>query len=211
MNGFRAFKYYTSIRLHYTDDRFNVFTNRGHIRGSIDRFNRRNDRMLFEKVARMHPTDKECIQFIAANFMYDHSELVYDLITSEANFKEYVRRRQSITKVFADDLDLIVRSGARYAHDEFSGQKIPDVIQLYLAKKITLETMVILNAMDGFVDRLKQSKQIALMLEADLRRIHKSTGFVKYDSHKVMGPYLNFLEETQGTTNGQDIPSCEAV
>lgn len=207
MNGFRVFKYYTAIKLHFANDKFDVFTNKGHVRGSVDTFYRRNDRMLFEKIARNHPTDKECIQFIAANFMYDHTDLVYDLSTSEMLYQEYLRRRQSITKVFADDLDTIVRSGAEYDQYEFLGHKIPDVVQLFMAKKITLETMSILNDMDGIVDKLNRSTQMSLMMENDLRRIRKSKGFVKYDSRRVMAPYLNFLEEIQGHTYGQDIPS----
>lgn len=207
MDGFKVFKYYTAIRLHFTDSKFDVFTNRGRVRGSADKFYHRNDRMLFEKVARSHPNDKECIQFIASNFMYDHADLIYDLPCAEQMFKEYNRRKQSITKVFADDLDTIIKSGAEYDQYEFIGHKIPDVIQLFLAKKITIETMVILNHFDGIVQKLQQGTQLALMLESDLRRIEKSTRFVKYDSHKVMGPYLNFLEEIQGNTNGQDLPS----
>ncbi len=207
MNGFKVFKYYTAIRLHFTDSKFNVFVNKGHLRGSVDKFNSRNDRFLFEKVARMHPTDKECIQFIAANFMYDNPEVVYELPTAEANYKEYVRRRQSMTRVFTEDLHTIATSGARYDQGEFSGQKIPDVVQLYLARRITLETMVILDSMDSIVSKMRRGNHISLLLGDDLRRVEKSAGFVKYDSYKVMGPYQNFLEDIQGSTNGQDLPS----
>lgn len=210
MNGFKVFKYYTAIRLHFTDSKFNVFTNKGHLRGSLDKFNCRNDRMLFEKIARNHPTDRECIQFIACNFMYDHSDVVYDLALAEDNFKEYNRRRQSMTKVFSDDLDKIANSGARYDPDEFSGFKIPDILQLYMAKKITIETMVILDSLDAIVDKLKERSHVSLLLADDLRRIEKSRGFVKFDSYKIINPYLNFLEEAQGTTNGQDISSTAA-
>lgn len=207
MDGFKTFKYYTAIKLHFTDPKFNVFVNRGRVKGSADRFNARNDRMLFERLGRQFSTDKECIQYIAANFMYGNPEVVYNALDGMANYQEYLRRKQSITKVFEDDLHKIVNSGARYAHDEFSGMKIPDVIQLLLAKKITLETVVILDTKDAIVEKLKQGSHVSLLLADDLRRIEKSRGFVKFDPYKVMDPYLNFLEETQGNTNGQDIPS----
>lgn len=210
MNGFQVFKYYTAVRLHFTNSTFNVFVNRGHIKGSVDRFNNRNDRLLFEKVARMFPNDKDCIQFLAANFMYGNPEFIYELPTAEVNYKEYIRRRQSITKIFSDDLDTIARQGARYGDDEFTGQKIPDVLQLYLAKRITLETVVILDTLDDIVSRLRRGTHVSLLLGDDLRKIEKSRGFVKYDSYKIMSPYHNFIEEIQGNLNGQDISSTAA-
>lgn len=207
MNAFTVYKYYMSIKLHFSDPKFNVFVNKGRIRGSVDAFNARNDRMIFERLGRQFSTDKECIQYLASNFMYGNPEVVYNALDGMANYNEYLRRKQSITKVFQDDLHKIINSGARYAPDEFSGFKIPDVIQLLLAKKITLETVVILDSFDAIVNKLKQRSHISLLLSDDLRRIEKSKGFVKFDPHKVAGPYLNFLEEAQGTVNGQDIPS----
>ena len=206
MDGYKTFKYYTAIKLHFTDPKFNVFVNRGRVKGSADRFNARNDRMLFERLGRQFSTDKECIQYIAANFMYGNPEVVYNPHEGLANYQEYIRRKQSMTKIFEDDLHKIINTGARYDQDEFSGLKIPDVVQLLLAQRITIETVVILDTLDGIVDKLKRGNHISLLLADELRRIEKSKGFVKFDSSKVMGPYLEFLEET----HGQDIPSTIA-
>lgn len=205
MNGFQAFKYYTAIRLHFQNDKFNVFENRGNLRGSLDRFMQRNDRMLFEKIARTYPDDRECIKFIAANFMYRNNDFVYNFDTAQEYYVEYQRRRQAMTRIFADDLQTIVDEGATYTTGEFSGRGVPEVLQLYAADRITIETLVILTQLDGFVTRVKQHGSVGLILGDDIRRIEKSAGFVKYDPYKVMGPYQMFLEETQGHIYGQDV------
>lgn len=194
MDGFKAFKYYTAIKLHFTNPQFNVFVNRGRVKGSRAAFLSRNDHLLFEKLAQQLPNDKDFIQYIAANFMYGNPNMVYSSDEAMANFKEFQRRKQSITRVFTNDLDTITSSGAQY---EFSGLQIPDVVQLLMAKRITLETMVILNDMDAIVDKMRQSTHIALLLGDDLLRIEKSKGFVKYDPYKVMGPYQQFLEDAK--------------
>lgn len=194
MDGFQAFKYYLSIKLHFTNPKFNVFVNRGRIKGSIQTFTSRNDRYLFEKVARQYPADKDCIRYFASNFMYGNPNVVYNDAEATANYKEYIRRKQSITRVFVNDLDVI-------AHQNSGRHRGLDVLQLLLGRKITLETAVILNDMDGFVDKMKQSP-LALVMGDDLLRIEKSKGFVKYDPCKVMGPYQQFLEEIKGTANG---------
>jgi len=194
MDGFKAFKYYTALKLHFADSKFNVFLNKGRVRGSIEKFRNRNDRMLFERLARQFPDDKDYIQYVASNFMYGNPEVIYDATEAMANYKEFLRRRQSITRVFADDLDTILKSGAEY---EFSGNKIPDILQLMLSKKITIETAVILNDLDGFVEKVRQSEQAALLLGDELLRVEKSKGFVKYDSYKIMNAYISFIDEVR--------------
>jgi hypothetical protein len=198
MDGFRAFKYYTALKLHFTDPKFDVFVNRGRVRGTLQRFQMRNDRLLFEKLARQFPIDKEYIQYIASNLMYDNPDVVYQSDEGMANYKEFLRRRQSITRVFQDDLDTIVKSGAQY---KIVDDNIPDVIQLLISKKITIETAVILNQLDDFIGKI-ESNHVHLMFGNLIMRIVKSTKFVKYDSYKVMNHYQNFIEEVKGTTNG---------
>jgi len=203
LDGFKAYKYYMAIKLHFTSPKYNVFVTRGHVKGTYDAFAGRNDRMLFEKLARQYPNDRECIQYIASNFMYGNSNVVYHTDESLANYKEYLRRKQSLTHIFTNDLHTIIDSGAHY---EFSGLKIPDVLQLLMAKRITLETVVILNSIDHFVDSLKQGA-VALLLGDELMKIEKSKGFVKVDSAKTLKLYQQFLEDIKGNENGQDIPT----
>lgn len=199
MNGFKAFKYYLAIKLHFTSPKFNVFVNRGHIKGSYQKFLLRNDYMLFEKVAKMYPADKDFIQYVASNYMYNHPNMIYEIEQGTANYKEYIRRKQSMTRIFQNDLDTIINSGAQY---DFSGSKIPDVLKLFLGGKISIETVVILDQLDGITEQLRQNDHIALLLNNDLLRIEKARGFVKYDVYKIMTHYQTFLEEIQGNTNG---------
>ena len=201
MDGFKVYKYYTAIKLHFTRRTFNVFENKGHIKGKYEVFAGRNDRMLFERLARNHPKDRECIQYIACNFMYNNAEMVYNQQEAEVNFKEYTRRRQSMTKIFTDDLHTIIKSGALYSTEEFTGSKIPDVLQLYLAGKITIETMSILNDLDDIIRKARSNTQLELILDSELTRIEKTKGFVKYDSYRVMNPYQEFVQHFQEQVN----------
>lgn len=203
MDGFRAYKYYAAIKLHFTSPKYDVFVSKGRVKCSLERFRSRNDSYLFDKLGGKFSSDKDYIQFIASNFMYHNPEVVYSGEEAYANYKEYLRRKQSITKIFEDDLNTILDSGTTY---NFSGHKIPDVIQLWMADKITLETVVILNDMDDFTEKLKENAHINLLLGDDLLRIEKSKGFVKYNSYKIMSYYVSFIEEIKGITNGSHIP-----
>jgi len=192
MDGFKAFKYYLAIKLHFTNPKYNVFERKGKLRGTRETFLTRNDHYLFEKIARRFDNDQQLIRYIASNFMYDNPNVVYNEAEAEENFVEYNRRRQSITKVFADDVQRIVESGIN----------TPNILQLYLGKKITIETAVILNDLENCISKLKDTESNTLLWGDEILRVEKSKGFVKYDSYKVVPVYMSMCEELKGKVNG---------
>jgi len=200
MDGFRAFKYYMALKLHFTSESYNVFKTRGRLRGKRTTYNSRNDCLLFEKLASMYPDDRQCIEVIASNFMYGNSHIVYDFDRTVANYNKYIQRKQAVTNQFKEDCRTIISNGAQYKFDGCN--KIPDVVQLFLANKLTIETMSILNDFDDIVSKMKSSNQLKLLLGDDLLRIEKSKGFVKYNRNRVTPVYLNFLEEVYEGNHG---------
>ena len=68
MDGYKAYRYYLAIKLHFTTDKFDVFQNRGNVKGTREAFNARNDRYIFEKLAQKRSDDKEIIQFFNTIF-----------------------------------------------------------------------------------------------------------------------------------------------
>ena len=192
MDGFKAFKYYLAIKLHFTNPKYNVFERKGKLRGTRETFLTRNDHYLFEKIARRFDNDQQLIRYIASNFMYDNPNVVYNEAEAEENFVEYNRRRQSITKVFTDDVQRIVESGIN----------TPNILQLYLGKKITIETAVILNDLENCISKLKDTESNTLLWGDEILRVEKSKGFVKYDSYKVVPVYMSMCEELKGKVNG---------
>ena len=91
MDGFKAFKYYLAIKLHFTNPKYNVFERKGKLRGTRETFLTRNDHYLFEKIARRFDNDQQLIRYIASNFMYDNPNVVYNEAEAEENFVEYNR------------------------------------------------------------------------------------------------------------------------
>lgn len=183
MDGFKAFKLYTAIKLHFTNPKFDVFVNRGRVRGSYETFNQRNDRLLFERLARQCTNERELIKFIAANFMYHNPNFVYS-DDGEKFYKEYNRRRQSITRIFEDDLTTV-------------GCTTPShLIQIYLRNEVTLEFMVIINEFEGTFNKLKSIGHLNLMFNDELLILEKSRKFVHFDMSRVEKVYKRFQEDT---------------
>ena len=133
-----------AVKLHFTTDKYDVFETKGQVKGSRDVFNSRNDHYLFEKLARKFDKDFDLIQYYVANFAYGNDTAIYGNSEAEELYSEWQRRKQSITKIFADDIQKIVDN------------KCKDILQLYLQNKITIETAAILNDFDNFVARARE-------------------------------------------------------
>ena len=200
MDGFKAYKYYMAIKLHFTKDNFDVFKNRGNVKGTREAFNARNDRYIFEKLARKYPVDKDMIQFFVANFAYGNDTSLYSYEEAETNLLEWQKRKQSITKIFSDDCGTILLTAHKNKHKEadifyFTSNSYPSILKLYLGKQISIETVRILDDMLNMVEKWKENTSMVVLWENDIRRIEKAKGFVKYDKERVSKVFNTFKEE----------------
>lgn len=200
MDGFKAYKYYIAIKLHFTKDNFDVFKNRGNVKGTRDAFNARNDRYMFERLARKYPVDKDLIQYYVANFAYGNDAAIYSSEEAETNLLEWNRRKQSITKIFADDCNKILMDACKSKYKEESifnltNKGYSSILKLFLGKQISLESLRIIDDLHPVIDSWKENTSMVLLWENEIRRIEKSKGFVKYDSDKVAKVFNNFIQE----------------
>lgn len=193
MEGFKVFKYFQSLRLHFTDPNYDVFQTLGRVKGSYKTYLARDDYSLYEKLGKRFNKDKECVLWIAANFLYNNPRMVFEQETGERVFQEYTRRKQSITKIFEDDLNTIIKNKIKYNK---SLQSNMDVIKLWLGGKITAETLVILNSIDGIVTQVREKNPLFVnMFSNEFLRIEKSKRFVIYNSDRINRVYQQFIQE----------------
>ncbi len=193
MNGFRAFQYHIALKIHFTKPNFSVFQNKGFLRGKYETYLNRNDYLLYERLAVKYSTPKEIIQFLASNIMYNNFGIVYDIEESDNNYQEYLRRKQSITKIFLDDMHKLLNKNIVLNN---SRQTAVNVLNLFLGNKITIESVRILDDLIGdMIDTLKKDNNTMLLFSNDILRIEKSKGFVFYKKEKVLPIYLSYLQE----------------
>lgn len=195
MDGFKAYKYFIALKLHFTTERYDVFTNNGRISASREAYERRNDKALFERLARKYPTDRELIQYIAANFAYGNKHVVYSS-ESDDYYDRWTRRKESISQVFRNDLNTIQAEGTISKESLFSiDDGNPLLLNLYVGNYITLETMVILEELEGY---LSKWEPLIMLWHDHFLTIRKSKRFVKFDRNKVQSIYDNFVAELVG-------------
>ena len=195
MDGFKAYKYFMAIKLHFTSERYDVFETNGRVSGSRAAFERRNDRGLFEKLAKKFDKDQDLIQFLVANFAYGHKNVVYSN-DSDAYYTLWMKRKESRSQVFQNDLNSIINhlERSRMKGDALYSVEsgMPELLNLFIGGHVTLETMVILQDFDDYL--LKWEPLIMLWHDYFLV-IRKVKRFVRYDQNRVQLIYNNFKEQ----------------
>jgi hypothetical protein len=200
VDGYKAYRYYLAIKLHFTTDKFDVFQNRGNVKGTREAFNARNDRYIFEKLAQKHSDDKEIIQFFVSNFAYGNDTAIYAGQEAEDNFMQWNKRKQSITKIFVDDLATLLThiETNRLKHSaifEFTENEYPVALKMFVGGKIAIETLRIIDDFSGILEKWNQNLSVKYIWDNEMRRIKKLTGFVKYDKIKIEKIFSAFKEE----------------
>ena len=184
-----------AIKLHFTSERYDVFETNGRVSGSRAAFERRNDRGLFEKLAKKFDKDQDLIQFLVANFAYGHKNVVYSN-DSDAYYTLWMKRKESRSQVFQNDLNSIINhlERSRMKGDALYSVEsgMPELLNLFIGGHVTLETMVILQDFDDYL--LKWEPLIMLWHDYFLV-IRKVKRFVRYDQNRVQLIYNNFKEQ----------------
>jgi hypothetical protein len=198
VDGYKAWKLYMAVKLHFTTNKYNVFNNRGHVKGARETFYSRNDRFIFERLSRKFATEQEIIQYYVANFAYGNGSVVYVDSESDANLVKWNKRKQSVSQVFENDLHFLVLhlEKERMTKEDlfrFNGSNPPVILKLFLGDFVTIETMVILDKFTGYLANWEL--KINLLFEDEWRRIEKCKGFIKFDSERLLQVYENFNQE----------------
>ena len=199
MDGYKAYKYYLALKLHFSKDSYDIFSTRGSVKYSREQFDKRNDKMLYEAFSKKYPNDKDMIQFLVSNIAYGNESPIYDMDESTKFYNDWIKRKESITKVISDDLTIIINDAERNSYKkesvlDFTFNQQPSILSLYLGKRISLETVSILDEFIDLFSLWKQSGFIMTCWESEIRRIHKAIKFIKYDVDRIR-PLVNHFNE----------------
>jgi hypothetical protein len=176
MNGHRAYQHYLALKKHFTTAKYNVFEE-PRVKIPEATFLKRNDRALWDKLAQsMEP--KEVLDYMVANFLYCHPSFIYDREKADANYALYLNHRGKTTYLFEteySELDL--------ADDKLYEGCPPELLNMFLGGRVSLETLCILSNYRDFLDDW-ESTTLGLF-EETIRHIKKSRRFIKFNKERV--------------------------
>ncbi len=170
MEGFTAFKLWVAMGKHFSENKFNIFENRGKIKCRYETYLKRKDYYTFERLAKTFEV-RDFVLYLASNNMYGNSNMIWDSNSGNINYNLYIRRRDALTYVLTNDLETIKKHN-------LTCTDYLNVLKLLTVNEITFETLVIINNYFPLTAEVRKLPP-ATILEPLLLRIDKSKGFVK--------------------------------
>ena len=191
MEGWQAYQMYLGLKLHFTTD-YDYGKYGGKTSASKGSFLKRKDRYFFARVARKYGDKTQ--EYYIANFVKSPKGWLGDF--SEENYLEWSKNKQSLTYNFITDMSLLF-SQISHFDDIFSLQtgQHPVLLKNFLAKRISLETMVILQGLLNYVKRFDEGMKDDLVWPDNRRLIVKYGAFLKYDKQKCKDQLLKAVKE----------------
>jgi ABC-type Fe3+/spermidine/putrescine transport system ATPase subunit len=131
-------------------------------------------------------SDEEIINFFVSNFAScdDPQSLWIGQIIKEGEetYTNWMRRKQSLSYIFKEEVSIL---NSKNFDEMFSiqGNKHPLIIKNYLQKKISLETLIILNNILEYTKEFDKKLQDPVW-EFVSMRIEKYSPFIHIDSNK---------------------------
>jgi hypothetical protein len=192
MEAWEAYQMYLGLKLHFTTD-YDYTRYGGKTSATKSSFLKRKDRYFFARVARKY--DESTQDYFVSNFVQSPKGWLGDF--NETNYNNWKKYKQSLTYNFITDMSFLFGQISHF-DDIFSLQtgQHPVLLKNFLAKRISLETMVILQGLLNYVKRFDEGMKDDLVWPDNRRLIVKYGAFLSYDKEKCKTKLLQLVKET---------------
>ena len=175
MNEFDACQLYMALKLHFTT-KYDYFKYNGKTKLTIAQFNKRKDKYQFVRLARKY-TNEEFVEYCCANLIRG-KQWIGDF--SKDNLLEHQKVIQSLEYNYKNDLEKLLTNAENFDILFECGQgSHPRLLKQYLGKKISLETMVILNKVLQYKTHWDKAIKETYIWPDISKRLEKYSPFVK--------------------------------
>jgi hypothetical protein len=191
MEGTKAFQRYLALKLHFTSD-YDYFRYGGKTRAATNEsFDKRKDSFFFRKLERRY-SDEDLTNFFVSNFVEGSKvKWVGDLssIESEKIYMGWKKKMQSFSYMFEQDL-LIAKDKMKTENPADLWEPIrgehPEILKLYLGKKINIETMIASNVVLNYLPKWDRDISDSIIWPDVSKYIRKYSPFITVNKKELI-------------------------
>lgn len=184
MTPFECYKTYLALKNHLTKPSYDYFKYSGKVSASVKSFETRRDRYYFEKLAKK----RDAFGFLLANLIENPKVWVGELTANDAAevaYTQWAKRNQSLSYTFREEVSKLSQT---FNFDEMfvaGNGRHPPLLQEYLRKDVSLETLVILVHLSKCYNYWNRSLSFDPVWKSTSLLITKYQPFMKYDVDKL--------------------------
>ena len=185
MEPFDAYRYYQSMKLHFESKTYDATKYNFKTSANPKSFWKRNDKYHFAKIAKRFNDTPELIGYYTSHFI-NGTTWVGEMLTHEEKYQAWLKRIQSISYIFEQDLNHLSLQVESF--DELfqcTPNEKPVIITQYLQEEISLETVVIINKITGFMKKLDSEITETILWPEVSQKIRKYDPFVQVNLDKM--------------------------
>lgn len=180
MSSFEVYQTYLALKNHFTKQNYDFHKYNGKVPVKVSSFETRKDKYFFQRLTKK----KDPFSYMLANFVDTEVNWVGDLDQEqgEERYKDWLKRNQSLTYIFRQDLDKL--------HDDFdqnvlvkNGER-PYLLQLYCQREICIETLIIINDLVSCFKHWHKNIEDPVIWPTISMKCYKYRPFMNYDKEK---------------------------
>ena len=191
MDGFDVYKIYLAIKLHFTSESYDYFKHNGKTTARLKTFTKRRDRYFFHKLSRSY-SSSACVDYFVAGFLDSDSVWIGDVVgkSGEENYTRWQKRIESLSYVFEGDVNTLLEfiEEKKIKFDDLfkvkDGQH-PPLVKLYIANKITIESMIILDDILNYTKQFNKQIKETVIWPKKYKLLMNYKPFLKYNTTKM--------------------------
>ena len=191
MQPIDVYQMYCAMKAHFSKSSYNFIKYGGKTKVSRDSFWKRNDRYFFVKISKKYNND-EIKDYLLSNLIQNRNGYIANF--NDLIYENWLDRKMMFYNIFQQELKPYIKNFEPLF--EVKDGNHPTLLKEYLGKRVSLETMVILDELVDFSK--KWDKQLGDdVVWPDIKNLMNNyKGFLTINKNKYRMKLLSLIEES---------------
>ena len=183
---------YCAMKAHFGKTDYNFIKYGGKSRVSRNSFFKRKDRYFFVKLSKKYKTENEIRNYFVANFMMEQRGYVANF--NDENYEKWQNRQNNFHDIFMNEIQPMIQDFNSLF--EIKKSEHPKLMKEYLGKRISLETLIILDELVEYSKKWNEHLKDDI-LWPDLKKLMNNyKWFLTFDKKQYRINLLTMIKES---------------
>jgi hypothetical protein len=183
---------YCAMKAHFGKTDYNFIKYGGKSRVPRNSFFKRKDRYFFVKLSKKYKTENEIRNYFIANFMMEQRGYVANF--NDENYEKWQNRQNNFHDIFTNEIQPMIQDFNSLF--EIKKSEHPKLMKEYLGKRISLETLIILDELVEYSKKWNEHLKDDL-LWPDLKKLMNNyKWFLTFDKKQYRINLLTMIKES---------------